>query len=1253
MKHWDLAAGIGTAFCAVVRAGFSYSGQGYYATCEVNPVATGVFRSNLDRLQETYPEQTPHYQNFENFANYLPSDLFALARQARQVLARLPDSELPNYVTASVPCTESSKAGLAGGGGTEKGKLYLCVVAVIWAIQLEYDERGLSEPGVSSVGWMYETSPTDDPRPAIAELREQLKVLMGGPTVDPPPDEARCGGTSRRKTELYTNLGDAESWPKLGERLSTAPYVPMTEILRRGERLQTWDRRFHGTAEWPNVEGEPPKVYQKIVRSLGSHAWRAEPIRRKIDGAWEARYPIGVSLLTDSSGRETLVVPMPEQLERSLGFAPGYTAYSMQDEIGSVELGSDERRGLLGDVFGMHVHAAALRDRTHLMAAQIRTATPAPPPPRVTALPPPPPLPPRMEPQSLPEYDRMSPDLEFDELLEEGFAQHEINKPPKPPAKLERRPPVAKTVPDPWPVGSPEETKARRALAKVKTWLAARRAETPVPEAHLNPGDLAAYIKSQLMLDDADFVPSNIHRYRKVWREYLEDTLGTDVVRNDKKVRYVMRLLEKGLEADWSPPDRPADQKHPEHNDRRDRVKRMMAKLMSPEEAEKMLCQPTPPRVHFPNLKSCYETCTWEDGSTSSNTDFMDETIASNLKRGMIAEWPWPDGEPPQCILPLGVAVRWLERKQRGILDGGFINLWQKYIPFKYETMRDIVNMAYPNGWATVSDYKSGYSHIATPELSTYLGICWNGVVYYHTCCPFGVAVACRVFTVLNEVMFRPLRLEGIRLSLYIDDRLSVSRSRLMANLETLIQYAVMGMCGWFVNILKSLLFPVQRVTFTGLEIDFQKGRLTVPEKKLRFILKQVKRAMDLLPDIDLKELQSIAGRVGAVRMAVRVAPLLCWSLHKEAPAWIRALAIEPAAAADCLRQTLGFIAAHLEECNGSDFWERSTGLVLAGDAGDMGSGGIVVWPKGLGVPPMQTSYTEAEMRGIEDHSLHSTLREVRNVHSAVQWVCESDSLRTLARTGQILYLTDNQATCDAVMALRTKSKDVMDATWEVWAAMRQHGFQLSVRWCSRDNPRLKEADGHTRQADEGAIGLKDKYFVRLLEELAVPRSRIQLDPFSQREFAKAQRWFSKFSAPGSSGVDGFILPWENADGTKAFCFVNGPYSLMGEILRKITWERTDCILITPGWSKYWTSMLSALPISRTVRLAPDRIETTDGHIRRESMFIRGSRAQEGPDTSYWFIHAHLIEFSREERRAAAVSEGRVRPMMKRKRNQA
>ena len=1051
---------------------------------------------------------------------------------------------------------------------------------------------------------MYETSPTVDPRPNIAALRAELKVLLGEPAS---PDAARCGGTSRRVTELYTNLGREDTWPTLSHRLNRDPIVPLAEILRPGERMQPWDSRFHGPVRLPDVEGEVPRVYPKIVRSLGSHAWRAEliTIKDKVRGGYISKYPIGVTVM---DGVSHLLVPSPEQMEKAFGLPVGFTS-AWESSAGVVTpLDNNQRRGLLGDIFDPNVHSAALMDR--LGETDPLEELPA------RSGPPGPPLMPRAHPEvprgaplledessaSMdPRWEAEERDFPAEMCLEEEFAAHEIHKPPKPPAKSEFIRPLETKVPDPWPAGSPEDVRARATLGRVMQWLEARKSGAQVPEMDMGPEDLARYIREELLLDDQQFVPGNIHRYRKIWREYLEETLGVEAVRSNRKVRDVLRLLERGLEANWVPPDRPASQKHPEHEKRRAKVKRMMTKVMSAEEAEAKLSQLTPSRVHFPNLKSCYESVTWEDGTTTNNADFMTELVLGYVDTKILAPWPWPGGQPPECILPLGVATRYLEKKQRGILDGRYINLWWEYLGFKYETMRDIVNMAFADGWATVSDYKSGYSHIATPELSKYMGVCWNGEVYYFTCCPFGVAVACRVFTVINEVMFRPLREAGIRLSLYIDDRLSISRALRAAILEALIQYGVMGMCGWFVSIIKSLLYPEQLVTFTGLEIDFKMGRLTVPDKKLKFILKQVRGAIANLPDVDVKELQSIAGRVGAVRLAVRVAPLLCWSLHKEAPAWVQALRVEPGPAAECLHHTLDFILAHLEECNGTGFWELPTGLVIAGDAGDMGSGSHVVWPKGLGLPPMQTSYTEQEMAGIEDHSHHSTLREVVNVRSSVEWVVQCPLLTRLAQMGCTLYLTDNQAACDAVMALRTKRKEVMEVVWQIWEILRKRGIRLRVRWCSREDPRLKQADSYTRESDEGAFGLKAKYYERLLRGLGVPRSRVQLDPFSQKEFAKADRWYSKYSAPGSAGVDGFILPWTNLDGSRAFCFVNGEFKRMGEIIRKVLWERTDCILITPGWPKYRVSMLRDLPITRTYTMEQDKI-TVRG--RSPSLFV-------------------------------------------------
>ena len=1237
LRHWDLAAGIGTSVLSTLRGGFTYLPGGYYYTCEVNDVARGVIRANLEEIGAEYPSRAPKAAVFNEFDSVLPNDLFDLARGVRDLLKALPTEQLPNYISSSVPCTETSTAGLGGAGNTEKGKLYLCVITVIWAVELEYRERGLSEPGRASVGWLYETSPTTDGRDSIKDFRSQMEVLLGEPTE---VDQARTGGTSRRKTELYSNLGEEGSWKDMGSRFSRLPEIPIEDLLRKGEVLQVWDERFHGKAEWPNVNGRTLQVYPKMVRSLGSHAFRLQPIRRTLGGRPQCRYPMGISLRTTPGKPPEFLIPSPQQAERSLGYRADYTLMACQRGGHPVRLGADDRRGLLGDVFGMHVHSAVLVEASSARATPpLNALEPGSEPERGTA-------------QQSPAQPRQGSEPEEQAweqthypaecLLGEQLAAFDM-KGVKAPARSERLPPIATAVPAAWPIGSPQDLWARRNLAKALGWMEARRNDVTIPEATLSASELKSYIQENLIHDDARFEPGYIHKFRNIWKEYLHATLGEKTFDTSKKIRTVWRLLQKGLEGQWASPDRPASEKHPLHEQRRASVKRMMTLMMTKEEAEAKLCEPSPAQVRLPNLASCFETTVFHDGTSVNHREFCDEQIFSYIKLKICSKWPWPEGRAPKCVLPLGVAVRDLEKKLRLIFDARYLNLWMKYIGFSYETMIDILNMAVEGGWATVSDYKSGYSHISTPDLTEYMSFSWNGEYYYFTCCPFGVAVACRIFTEINEVMLRPLRLEGIRISIYIDDRISISETEYKSKVDSLIQYAIVGCMGWFINSVKSLFSGEQLVKFTGLLLDFERCTITVPEKKLGFILLQIDRALADIPAVSVKDIQSIAGRVGSARLAIRLAPLLCWRLHKEAPSLVRAIGGGSEEAAEELTRILDFIKVHVCECNGSTFWQQPTGMVVAGDAGEMGSGSHLVWPRDLGVPPMQTSFTEEEMRQIDDHEYYSTLREVANVLETLKWVTESAHLLTPAREGAILYLTDSQSTHDAIMGMSTKKRKVYDLVWEVWALVRWFGLGLVVRWCSRAHPLLKTADDQTREADESALGLKEKYFDRTLAAFGILKEQIELDPFSQKEFAKAARWYSQYSAPGSAGVDGFTLPWTNDDGSKAFCFVHGPYSMMGKVLKKVAYEKVDCILIAPAWPQYWVAMLQSLPIVATAEITGDAVPGRRG--ARENIYVRGSRASEETIASsvHWKTSAYLVRYSVRVTKPVAVKEGTER----------
>ena len=202
-------------------------------------------------------------------------------------------------------------------------------------------------------------------------------------------------------------------------------------------------------------------------------------------------------------------------------------------------------------------------------------------------------------------------------------------------------------------------------------------------------------------------------------------------------------------------------------------------------------------RLRLPNLSSTVE-----------HHDFVTEQVDEYLRTIRIVELWWPDGEPPQCILPLGVDVRPISGKRRAIYDARYPNLWHRYEKFNYETLKDIPLYAEQGGYATTSDIKAGYHAILVPQLSTYYGFEWHGTVYVWRCLPFGAAPACRIFTEVAQVMFQPMRSIGVRLTSYIDDRMSYNETRAGAKSDNMFVFAVMAALGWYVSIDKCELLP-------------------------------------------------------------------------------------------------------------------------------------------------------------------------------------------------------------------------------------------------------------------------------------------------------------------------------------------------------------------------------------------------------------------------------------------------------------
>ena len=102
----------------------------------------------------------------------------------------------------------------------------------------------------------------------------------------------------------------------------------------------------------------------------------------------------------------------------------------------------------------------------------------------------------------------------------------------------------------------------------------------------------------------------------------------------------------------------------------------------------------------------------------------------------------------------------------------------------------------------------------------------------YDTKLPFGASKAPGIFHPLSQAITRIMRNQGFTVIAYLDDFLLIEDSdeRCLESFNTLIDF--LQTLGFSINWGK-VVYPCQRLTFLGIEIDTISRRLTLPKRKI------------------------------------------------------------------------------------------------------------------------------------------------------------------------------------------------------------------------------------------------------------------------------------------------------------------------------------------------------------------------------------------------------------------------------------
>jgi hypothetical protein len=341
------------------------------------------------------------------------------------------------------------------------------------------------------------------------------------------------------------------------------------------------------------------------------------------------------------------------------------------------------------------------------------------------------------------------------------------------------------------------------------------------------------------------FVAGNFGRHVAAWEELLSSSTRP-------ASRSVLSWIRNGIKPSFAGTSQCDPHKL-------ERVKRMLRKVVGPTRVEEWLAGQVPHPVEFPNHRSFFE-----------NSAFAIEAVGEMLVNSTVRLYEVGERRP-KVVNPLGVANL---PKGRLVLDAGYVNSFTKHIPFKYETLREILSFLDSQGFFSTWDFKAGYYHVLIhPRFRTYFGFRIGKAYFHYNAMCFRWSEACFAYTLVTQEAAKELRLRGIPMSSYLDDGLTGDKLRLRCLWAIIMIIRFLTFLGAVFSLSKCKFWPTQTGDWLGFVVDTTREQFRVSEakqEKVRTTLNELIEAETVTPRL----LAKVAGRIIAMGPAVLPAAL-------------------------------------------------------------------------------------------------------------------------------------------------------------------------------------------------------------------------------------------------------------------------------------------------------------------------------------------------------------------------------------------
>ena len=221
--------------------------------------------------------------------------------------------------------------------------------------------------------------------------------------------------------------------------------------------------------------------------------------------------------------------------------------------------------------------------------------------------------------------------------------------------------------------------------------------------------------------------------------------------------------------------------------------------------------------------------------------------------------------------------------KMRGCIDLRQPNSCIRYEHFKMEGLHTVQSLIRRNDLMTKIDLSDFYMHFLIGKADRrYMRFMWEGKKYECIGMPFGLAPAPRLATKIMAPVIRYLRSCGLRVSIYIDDLILMSRSYKESIAHTQLLVDTLHKLGFSIHPEKVQLIPSRSSEFLGTQVNSRKMQFRVPRDKIRSTRREIRAVFreNECGTLTVRKFCSLLGKLNSLSGAVVSAQLHLWPLH-------------------------------------------------------------------------------------------------------------------------------------------------------------------------------------------------------------------------------------------------------------------------------------------------------------------------------------------------------------------------------------